>query len=116
MLLCNRLPRETWMHFKSLSYQLVAYITASVAIVSHFYLEPAESPKDGSRGSPVYGATTAPGLYFTRCNFNANLSQLQLEPVPTEHKPAAAAGTASVCSRSSATASTCGRLPLSRVV
>lgn len=39
------LPRESWQQFKLLSYQLVAYLTCSVAIVSHLYIYPATSPK-----------------------------------------------------------------------
>lgn len=60
------ITKEYWQQFKLISFQLVACFTTSVAIVSHFYLVPVASPRDGQKGTPIYGASTAPGLYYTR--------------------------------------------------
>lgn len=62
------ITREYWQQFKLISFQLVACFTTSVAIISHFYLVPVASPRDGQKGTPIYGASTKPGLYYTRAS------------------------------------------------
>jgi len=60
------IPNSALSDFKFLSYQLVAYLTIIVAIISHFYLIPAKSPLNGQSGTSIYGATNKPGLYYSK--------------------------------------------------